>query len=57
MSESSQNIMEIFSVRLKSETISELREISKDRHLPLRTMVRAWILERLDLEKRDDNNG
>jgi len=44
--------MEHFTLRLPSEAVSELEEMSKQAYIPLRTMVRAWIMQRLREEKQ-----
>jgi predicted DNA-binding protein len=49
--------MEIFSIRLKPETIEKLNKISNQKHLPMRTMVRSWLMERIDKELMEVNNG
>jgi hypothetical protein len=48
--------MTMFSIRLKPSIIEKLNEISKLKHLPMRTMIRAWILDRLENELEVDKN-
>ena len=38
-------------MRLPSEVISEMKEKAEKTHIPLRTLVRSWIMQRLDEEK------
>lgn len=42
----------MFNLRLTDEQFSELQRLARERHLPLSTMARAWLLERLDQERR-----
>lgn len=42
----------MFNLRLTDEQFSELRALASDRHLPMSTMARSWLLERLDKERR-----
>jgi hypothetical protein len=42
--------MKLFTCRLPEKSITKLHEIAKKQHLPLRSMVRGWILQRLDDE-------
>jgi hypothetical protein len=42
----------MFNVRLTDEQLAELREVAQERHLPVSTMARSWLLERLDQERR-----
>jgi hypothetical protein len=42
----------MFNVRLSSAQYEELRELARQRHLPMATMARAWLLDRLDHEHR-----
>jgi hypothetical protein len=42
----------MFNVRLTDEQFSELRELADRQHLPMSTMARAWLLDRLDHERR-----
>ena len=49
--------MELFTLRLPPEVVSEVEEVADKVHIPLRTLVRSWILQRLDEEKgRRSNN-
>lgn len=41
----------MFSVRLPEETIEELEDIAQSRYMPTRTLVRSWIMQRLDAER------
>lgn len=44
----------MFNVRLTDEQFNELRELAREHHLPMSTMARSWLLERLDQERRAD---
>jgi aryl-alcohol dehydrogenase-like predicted oxidoreductase len=41
----------MFNVRLTEEQFSALQELAAARHLPMSTMARAWLLDRLDSEQ------
>lgn len=40
----------MFNVRLSEQQYTALQKLAQDRHLPMSTMVRAWLLDRLDDE-------
>lgn len=42
---------QVYSVRLSAEEQAELRRVADTKHLPASTLVRSWILERLDHER------
>lgn len=42
----------MFNLRLTDEQFSELHDLARERHLPMSTMARSWLLERLDKERR-----
>jgi stress-induced morphogen len=42
----------MFNVRLSDEQFHELQDLARHRHLPMSTMVRAWLLDRLEEERR-----
>lgn len=42
----------MFNFRLTDEQFSELQRLAGERHLPMSTMARSWLLERLDKERR-----
>lgn len=42
----------MFNVRLSEEQLAELQRVARERHLPVSTMARAWLLERLDRERQ-----
>src|SRR5215468_1390812 len=42
----------MFNVRLSEEQYEALQELAHKRHLPMSTMARAWLLDRLDHERR-----
>lgn len=48
--------MIMFSIRLKPNTIEKLNKLAELKHFPMRTMIRSWILERLDNEGMIDKN-
>ena len=41
----------MFNVRLTEEQYAELQAEAQRRHLPVSTMARAWLLDRLDRER------
>lgn len=41
----------MFNVRLSDEQFTELQAEARRRHLPVSTMARAWLLDRLDHER------
>lgn len=43
--------MEHFTLRLPPKAVSEVDKIAAKAHIPLRTLVRSWIMQRLDEEK------
>lgn len=42
----------MFNVRLTDEQFTELQGLARKHHLPMSTMARSWLLERLDQERR-----
>jgi hypothetical protein len=42
----------MFNVRLTDEQFDELQRVARGHHLPMSTMARSWLLERLDQERR-----
>jgi len=42
----------MFNVRLTDEQYAKLHDAAQRRHLPMSTMARSWLLERLDEEQR-----
>jgi hypothetical protein len=42
----------MFNVRLSEEQFAAIQEIAECQHLPMSTMARAWLLDRLDRERR-----
>jgi len=42
--------MEHFTMRLPSEVVSKIKEKAEEVHIPPRTLIRAWIMQRLDEE-------
>lgn len=45
------NRRRVYSVRLSAEEEARIQEVADARHLPASTLVRSWILERLDQER------
>jgi hypothetical protein len=42
----------MFNVRLGAEQYEALARLAREKHLPMSTMARAWLLDRLDAELR-----
>lgn len=42
----------MFNVRLTEQQYNELQRLAEQRHLPMATMARSWLLARLDQERR-----
>lgn len=42
----------MFSVRLRDDELAELDQVAQDRGLPVRTLARTWLLDRLHVEQR-----
>ena len=42
----------MLNVRLSAEQFAAIQEIAESQHLPMSTMARAWLLNRLDKELR-----
>lgn len=45
------NRTKVYSVRLSDEEEDQIQKLAESKHLPPSTLVRSWILERLDLER------
>ena len=45
------NRSQVYSVRLSTEEQAEVQQVADAKHLPASTLVRSWILERLDQER------
>lgn len=41
----------MFNLRLTEDQFEELEDAARRRHLPMSTMARSWLLERLDEER------
>jgi hypothetical protein len=41
----------VYSVRLSAEEEHQIQRVAQSQHLPPSTLVRSWILERLDRER------
>lgn len=42
----------MFNLRLTEEQFADLQNVARAHHLPMSTMARGWLLERLDCESR-----
>ena len=42
----------MFNLRLSDEQFNALQQLANTKHLPMSTMARAWLLDRLDEEQR-----
>lgn len=42
----------MFNVRLTEEQFAAIQDVAEREHLPMSTMARAWLLDRLDNERR-----
>jgi len=42
----------MFNLRLSGEQFDALQQLANAKHLPMSTMARAWLLDRLDAEQR-----
>lgn len=42
----------MFNLRLTDDQYTELQTLARRHHLPMSTMARSWLLERLDQERR-----
>lgn len=45
------NRQKVYSVRLSADEEAEVQRVAAAKHLPASTLVRSWILERLDRER------
>lgn len=45
------NRRKVYSIRLSAEEEAEVQRVAAAKHLPASTLVRSWILERLDEER------
>jgi len=45
------NRQKVYSVRLSEQEEAEVQRVAAAKHLPPSTLVRSWILERLDQER------
>jgi hypothetical protein len=45
------NRQKVYSVRLSADEEAEVLRVAAAKHLPASTLVRSWILERLDQER------
>ncbi len=43
-----------FAVRLPEGAINEMEELAGAQYMPTRTMVRAWIMQRLETERMNE---
>jgi hypothetical protein len=42
----------MFNVRLSEEQFAAIQGVAERQHLPMSTMARAWLLDRLEEERR-----
>ncbi len=42
----------MFNVRLSEEQFAAIQDVTERQHLPMSTMARAWLLDRLEEERR-----
>lgn len=42
----------MFNVRLSEEQFAAIQDVAERQHLPMSTMARAWLLDRLEQERR-----
>jgi hypothetical protein len=42
----------MFNVRLSEEQFAAIQDVAERQHLPMSTMARAWLLDRLEEERR-----
>ncbi|MDQ2707391.1 MAG: hypothetical protein M3Z25_07035 [Actinomycetota bacterium] len=49
---STANVVHQQALRLTDEQFNELQGLARELHLPMSTMARSWLLERLDQERR-----
>ena len=42
----------MFNLRLSDEQFDALQQVANAKHLPMSTMARAWLLDRLDAEQQ-----
>ncbi|MCF8525997.1 MAG: hypothetical protein K9G24_00595 [Candidatus Nanopelagicales bacterium] len=45
------NRTKVYSVRLSDQEEDQIQKLAVSKHLPASTLVRSWILERLDIEQ------
>lgn len=45
------NRAKVYSVRLSEDEQAQIEAVAEERHLPASTLVRSWILERLQAER------
>ena len=48
-------IMQVYAARLPEQVINKLKEIARAQYLPPRAVVRAWIMQRLEAERMNEN--
>jgi len=44
--------MPLISLRMPDDMVAALKEVAARRHMPYQTLLRSWIAERLDQERR-----
>jgi hypothetical protein len=43
--------LELMTFRMSPEGIEKAKTIAKKQHIPLRTLIRSWVMQRLDNEE------
>jgi hypothetical protein len=51
VSRPNQTTSRMFNLRLTDEQFAALQDLAAQRHLPMSTMARAWLLDRLEKER------
>jgi uncharacterized protein YbaP (TraB family) len=51
VSRPNQTASRMFNVRLTDEQFAAIQDLATQRHLPMSTMARAWLLDRLEKER------
>lgn len=41
-------------IRLSLESFEKIEKIANDLHLPTRTLIRSWVMQRLDTEEKSE---
>ena len=57
MSDSRQILTQVYSIRIPVSRLGKIRRLAARHKMPPTSMLRQWILERLDLEERSGGSG